>query len=96
MNNLIIKISSGNFQRFTSLKPYLKPITSLNPYVKLEFISAAESAAKSEVDINQPTVNVQSDDDIASNEEANIDESINDDIKPGPSGLNSKPKNDEK
>ena len=73
------------------MKSHLKPITSLNPYVKLQFISAAESAAKSEVDINQPTVNVQSDDDIASNEEANID-----DIQPGPSGLNSKPKNEKK
>ena len=86
-----IKISSSNFQRITSLKPYLKPITSLNPYVKLQCISATESAVKSEVDINQPTVNIQSDDDIASNEEANID-----DIQPGPSGLNSKPKNEEK
>ena len=73
------------------MKSHLKPITSLNPYVKLQFISAAESATKSEVDINQPTVNVQSDEDIASNEEANID-----DIQPGPSGLNSKPKNEEK
>ena len=73
------------------MKPHLKPITSLNPYKKLKFISAAESAAKSEVDIDQSTVNVQSDDDIVSNEEANID-----DIQPGPSGLNSKPKNEEK
>ena len=81
MNNLIIKISSWNFQR----------ITSLNPYVKSQFLSAVESAAESEIDIDQPTVNVQSDDDIASNEEANID-----DIQPGPSGLNSKPKNEEK
>ena len=44
-----------------------------------------------EIQLEQPPVINQSADDFASNEESNIE-----DIQPGPSGLNSKPKNEKK